>query len=110
MGMDDELEALRQRRMAELQQNSQQQAAAEDRAKQMEIQKQAILRQIMTPEARDRLSNVKIASPDLANAVEMQLIQLAQSGRLQDMITDDMLRNILRQVAPQRREINIERR
>lgn len=96
--------------MAELQQNSHQQAAAEERAKQVEVQKQAILRQIMMPDARDRLNNVKTANPELANAVEMQLIQLAQAGRINEMITDAMLRNILRQVAPQRREINIERR
>lgn len=108
--MDDELEALRQKRMAELQQSSQHQAAAEERAKQAEIQKQAILRQIMMPDARDRLNNVKVANPELANVVEMQLIQLARSGRIGEMITDAMLRNILRQVAPQRREINIERR
>ena len=107
---DQELEALRQKRMAELQQNSQQQAAADERNKQFEAQKQAILRQILSPEARDRLANVKLASPDLANSVEMQLIQLAQSGRLQGVVNDDMLRNILRQIAPQRREINIERR
>ena len=96
--------------MAELQQNSQQQAAAQEQRQQMEAQKQAILRQIMQPDARDRLANVKIANPDLANAVEMQLIQLAQSGRLRDMVTDAMLRNILRQIAPQKREITIERR
>jgi DNA-binding TFAR19-related protein (PDSD5 family) len=42
--------------------------------------------------------------------VEMQLIQLAQSGRLAGMITDAMLRDILMRVAPQRREITIERR
>ena len=109
--MDDpELEALRQKKIAEMQQNSQQQAAAQERARQMEMQKQAILRQIVTPEARDRLANVKIANPELANAVEMQLIQLAQSGRLNDMVSDTMLKNILRQVAPQKREITIERR
>ena len=107
---DSELEALRQKRMAELQQNSQQQAAAQEQRQQMEAQKQAILRQIMQPDARDRLANVKIANPDLANAVEMQLIQLAQSGRLNSMVTDAMLRNILRQIAPQKREITIERR
>ena len=107
---DSELEALRQKRMAELQQNSQQQAAAQEQRQQMEAQKQAILRQIMQPDARDRLANVKIANPELANAVEMQLIQLAQSGRLNSMVTDAMLRNILRQIAPQKREITIERR
>ena len=108
---DQELEMLRQKRMAEIQQQqgSQQQAQAEQ-ARQFEAQKQAMLRQILTPEARDRLANVKLASPELANSVEMQLIQLAQSGRLKGMVNDDMLRNILRQIAPQRREISIERR
>lgn len=111
---DPELEALRQRRMAELQ-NSQQQAvaqqqAAEQRRQQMEAQKQMILRQILTPDARDRLSNIRAANPEICNAVEMQLIQLAQSGRLQGVVNDDMLRQFLRQVSPQHREITIERR
>ena len=109
--MDDhELEALRQKRMAELQQSGQQQEDAKERARQVEVQKQAILRQILTPEARDRLSNVKVANPEMANMVEMQLIQLAQSGRLSGIINDTMLRDILLKVAPQRREITIERR
>ncbi|MCL2712760.1 MAG: DNA-binding protein [Methanomassiliicoccaceae archaeon] len=107
---DSELEALRQRKLAEMQQGGQQQAEAKERARQMEIQKQAMLRQILTPEARDRLSNVRVANPEMANMVEVQLIQLAQSGRLAGMINDDMLRDILMRVAPQRREITIERR
>jgi len=107
---DSELEALRQRRLAEMQQSGQQQAEAKERARQMEVQKQAMLRQILTPEARDRLSNVRVANPDIANMVEGQLIQLAQSGRLAGMVTDAMLRDILMRVTPQRREITIERR
>ena len=107
---DSELEALRQRRLAEMQQGGQQQAEAKERARQMEIQKQAMLRQILTPEARDRLANVRVANPEMANMVEMQLIQLAQSGRLAGMITDAMLKDILMRIAPQRREITIERR
>ena len=112
--MDDpELEALRQRKLADLQssqQNMAQQQAMEEQRVQAEVQKQSILRQILTPEARDRLANVRVANPDLSNMVEMQLIQLAQSGRLQGVITDDMLRDILRQVSPKHREISIERR
>ncbi|MCL1811826.1 MAG: DNA-binding protein [Methanomassiliicoccaceae archaeon] len=109
--MDDpELEALRQRRLADMQQGGQQQAEAKERAKQMEIQKQALLRQILTPDARDRLANIRVANPEMSNSVEMQLIQLAQSGRLAGMITDNMLRDILAKITPQRREISIERR
>ena len=107
---DPELAALRQKRMAELQQQAQQQAAQEEQAKQFEMQKQSVLRQILTPEARDRLANIKLANPQMAEGVEMQLIQLAQSGRLQGVIDDAMLRNILAQIAPQKREITIQRR
>ena len=107
---DPELEAIRQRRMAELQQQAQSQVAQEDQARRMEMQKQNIMRQILTPEARDRLANIRLANPQMAESVEMQLIQLAQSGRLQGVIDDTMLRNILGQIVPQKREITIERR
>ena len=108
---DPELEALRRKRMEEtMAQQSNNQAAQEEKVKQFEMQKQSILRQILTPEARDRLANIKLANPEQANMVEMQLIQIAQSGRLQSVITDTMLRDILQKIIPQQREIIIERR
>ena len=107
---DPELAALRQKRMAELQQQAQNQAAQEEQQKQFEAQKQSVLRQILAPEARDRLANIKLANPQMAESVEMQLIQLAQSGRIAGVIDDAMLRNILAQIAPQKREITIQRR
>ena len=107
---DPELESIRQRRMAELQQQAQNQAAQEEQAKRMEMQKQNALRQILTTEARQRLANIRLANPHMADTVEMQLIQLAQSGRIQGIIDDTMLRNILAQITPQQREITIERR
>ena len=107
---DPELAALRQKRMAELQQQAQSQQAQEEQQKQFEAQKQSVLRQILAPEARDRLANIRLANPQMAENVEMQLIQLAQSGRIRGVIDDAMLRNILTQIAPQQREIHIERR
>lgn len=107
---DPELMALRQKRMAELQQQAQNQAAQQEQAQRVEMQKQNVLRQILTPEARDRLANIRLANPQMAASVENQLIQLAQSGRLAGVIDDTMLRNILTQIAPQHREITIERR
>lgn len=107
---DPELEAIRQRRMAEMQQQVQNQAAQQEQAQRLEAQKQGVLRQILTSEARDRLANIRLANPQMAESVENQLIQLAQSGRLRGVIDDAMLKNILVQVSPQRREITIERR
>lgn len=107
---DPELEAIRQRRMAELQQQAQSQAAQQEQAQRFEAQKQGVLRQILTPEARDRLANIRLANPQMADSVENQLIQLAQSGRLRGVIDDAMLKNILAQISPQHREITIQRR
>jgi len=107
---DPELEALRRKRMEDAMAQQSNQTAQDEKAKQFEMQKQSILRQILTPEARDRLANIKLANPEQANVVEMQLIQIAQSGRLQSVITDAMLRDILQKIVPQQREIKIERR
>lgn len=107
---DSELEEIRRRRMLELQRQGQQQAAAEEQAKRMDEQRSAILRSVLTPEARERLGTVKIAYPDVARLVEDQLIALVSSGRLDKEIDDATLRQILRKLAPKRREITIERK
>ncbi|AAY80789.1 DNA-binding protein [Sulfolobus acidocaldarius] len=74
------------------------------RKAEIEAQKDAILRTILTPEARQRLTNVKLVRPELAEAIENQLIALAQSGRIQAQITDDELKQILAQLNSQTRK------
>jgi len=107
---DEELEAIRRRRMTEITQQAQQQVAAEAQARQVASQRQSILRQILTPEARERLGRIELAYPEVAESVESQLIALAQSGRVQSQIDDRTLQDILRRVVPKKREIKIERR
>jgi len=107
---DAELEELRRRKMAELQRQGEQQAVMEQQAQAIEAQRQAILRQLLTPEARDRLANVRLAYPEVARTVEDQLIRLAQMGQISSQIDDQVLKQILRKVSPQKREINIERK
>ncbi len=105
---DEELEALRRRRLAEMQR-----AAVDDQrrtqAQQVERQKQAIIRRILTPEARQRLTNIRMVKPEFAEDLEMQLIQLAQSGRLRGQVTDEQLKKTLVQLEGQKREIKIRR-
>ena len=115
MSSDEELEAIRQRKLAELQaQRAQQGQASQAQAQaqaEAEAQKQALLRKILTPEARQRLQNVKLVRPDFAAQIEMQLLQLAQTGRVQLPITDDLLKQLLEQIQKQqtKREISIRR-
>ena len=99
-----ELDEIRQKRMAELQ-AQQQEAQA-----QFEAQKKQILGQIMTPEARQRLANLKLTKPEMVNQIELQLIQSAQAGSLRGKVTDDQLKVLLRQIAGQKREIKITRK
>ncbi|MBN1110251.1 MAG: DNA-binding protein [Methanomassiliicoccales archaeon] len=107
---DAELEELRRRKMVELQRQGEQQAAMEQQAQAMEAQRQAILRQLLTSEARDRLANVRMAYPDIARSVEDQLIRLAQMGQIDQQIDDSTLKQILRKVSPQKRDISIARK
>jgi len=114
MGTDDELAALKRRKLEELQRqqgDSQAYAAQQEQMQQeLEARKQAIMRSILTPDARERLSSIRMARPELASQIEAQLVALAQSGRLQGAINDEQLKAILQQIVPKKREISITRR
>jgi programmed cell death protein 5 len=110
----DELEEIRRRRLRELQE--QQQQEIEELQRQQEIQRQiearkrAILRAILEQRAKERLARIKLAHPEIAEAVENQLIMLAQSGRINQRISDEMLVQILKKVMPKKRETRIIRK
>ncbi|HEX7391812.1 MAG TPA: DNA-binding protein [Thermoplasmata archaeon] len=110
MADEDELDALRQRKLQELQVRAQQEVLAQEQTKQQDAQKAMVMRQILTPEARERLANLRMTRPDVVESVENQLIMLVQSGRITQQIDDYTLRQILRKVMPQKRDIKIERR
>jgi programmed cell death protein 5 len=106
---DEELEAIRRRKLLALQQkmtDEQKQAQAEQ---QLEMQKQELLRQILSPEARQRLANLKMVKPEFTEQLELQLIQLAQAGKLPIPLTDAQLKQILIQLQSRKREPKIRR-
>ena len=114
---DEELQRIRAARARQLNaaDNAQAQGQqAELRRRQAEAEEQArneaILRQVLTQEARERLQRVRIARPDQAQALERQIVALAGSGRLQRPLDDADLRAILAQLFPPKRDINIRRK
>ncbi|MHA2059918.1 MAG: DNA-binding protein [Candidatus Ranarchaeia archaeon] len=104
----EELENIRKKREAEIRQQIAEAQRQDESKQEFEMQKQQAMRQILTPEARDRLNNIKLVKPELAQQIELQLIQLAQSGRLQAKIDDKQLKALLGQISSQKRESKIE--
>jgi programmed cell death protein 5 len=106
---DDELDQIRKRKLSSLQHrvsDEQRQAQAEQ---QLEAQKQALLAKILAPEARQRLNNLKLVKPEFAEQIEMQLIEMAQSGKLPIPLSDTQLKSILIQLQSRKRETTIRR-
>jgi len=106
---EEELEGLRRRRLLELQQRLAQEQQRIQAQQQVEMQKQALLRRILTPDARQRLTNLKMVRPEFAEQLELQLIQLAQQGKLNIPLNDEQLKEILAKLQSGRREIKIRR-
>ncbi|GAA5855748.1 hypothetical protein JCM9279_004056 [Rhodotorula babjevae] len=123
--MDSDLDAIRQKRMAELQasgggggpsgapgggagmpspgsagaggagasgEDKAQQAAQEDE------RRRAAMSQILSSEARERLSRIALVKPDRARAIEQLLMRMAQSGQLRGRVSEDQLIDVLDQV------------
>ena len=110
----DDLEAIRQRRLRELQE---QRAAAQDPAAQAEARKaqeeaaiESFLQQVLDSEALSRFTRIRMSRPAFADAVARQLVALAQSGRLPKRLTDAELRDLLARLTPKDRDISITRK
>ncbi|MCI4434358.1 MAG: DNA-binding protein [Thermoplasmata archaeon] len=107
---DRELEEIRRRKLAQL--LAQQSVEEQEIEKEKEVQEERlkILRKYLSSEARERLNRVKLVKPELAEAVENQIIYLAQTGRLNRVISDEEIKTLLARLSEGQRDIKIERR
>ena len=62
------------------------------------------MKQILTPEALERLGRVKLVKRAKGEALEMKLIQAAMQGQLQKQLTEDALINMLETQGQEERE------
>lgn len=72
-------------------------------------QKENVLKQILSSEARLRLNNIKMVKPELSNLVEQYLIGMANQGKMNSQITDDQLKQILLSIQQPKRDFKINR-
>lgn len=110
---DDRLEKLREEKMKELQdqaegqQSQESQQAAQERA---QAQQDALLKQYLTDDARQRLNAVEMSKPEFAEKVKQQVTALAQSGRIQGRIDEEQMKAILKELKPESKSFDIRRR
>jgi programmed cell death protein 5 len=106
---DEELDQIRKRKLLSMQNRMSDEQRQVQAQQQMEAQKQALLSKILAPEARQRLSNLKMVKKEFAEQIEMQLIEMAQTGKLPIPLSDAQLKQILVQLQSRKREIKIRR-
>ncbi|GAB7019427.1 DNA-binding protein [Halostagnicola sp. A-GB9-2] len=110
---DENIEELRQKKMEELQNRAENQGGdqGQEAAKQQaDAQKQALLRKHLTDEARQRLNTVKMSKEQFGEQVERQVVALAQSGRIQGKIDDEKMKQLLKELQPEKKSFDIKRR
>lgn len=113
MSNDDELENIRRRKLEELKQQAAQQQIAEAQQQDFEEKKYLIMRKILSVEGRQRLENIRIVKPQFAEQIEIQLIQLYQSGKLRGAtpLPDKAFKKLLEQISTleRKKEFNIKK-
>ncbi len=76
----------------------------QEQSKQIEESKRKIIGVCLTKEARERLSHVRIGNPQLAEQVELYLIQVYQQGQIREPIPDNKFKELLQTLTKKREE------
>lgn len=113
---DDELSILREQRRQQLQKQLQQQATAqadaEVKAHQQQVEQQnisAVIKTILSPEARSRLATIAMATPQRADNIRNALIKMNDEGRIQGALNDEQFKQLLVSQSKSRHSASIRR-
>ena len=83
--------------------------AAQEKASQLKAQKEMMLKQVLSGDARLRLNNVRMVKPDLAELVENYILNLSVQGKISGQISDEQLKQILSSAQQPKRDFKINR-
>ena len=67
----------------------------QEKDSQLKAQKEMMLKQVLSSDARLRLNNVRMVKPDLADLVENYILNLSVQGKISGQISDDQLKQNL---------------
>ena len=83
--------------------------ASQEKDSQLKAQKEMMLKQVLSSDARLRLNNVRMVKPDLAELVENYILNLSVQGKISGQISDEQLKQILSSAQQPKRDFKINR-
>ena len=81
----------------------------QEKDSQLKAQKEMMLKQVLSGDARLRLNNVRMVKPDLADLVENYILNLSVQGKISGQISDEQLKQILSSAQQPKRDFKINR-
>ncbi|MBW3011816.1 hypothetical protein KY311_01395 [Candidatus Woesearchaeota archaeon] len=105
----DELEAIKQKKLEQLQQQVQKQQLEQQKVEQQIMMLENMVKPRLTREALERFGNLKAGQPQLAMQVLVVLGQLIEAGKL-GQVDDSIMVQILKELQPKKSEIKIIRK
>jgi len=82
---------------------------SQEKDSQLKAQKEMMLKQVLSADARLRLNNVRMVKPDLADLVENYILNLTAQGKISGQISDDQLKQILLSSQQPKRDFKFNR-
>lgn len=71
--------------------------------KEIEALKKVVMRKVLTKDALQRLGRIKLIKPELAEQLELYLLQLYQGEQIKTVIDDSQLKKILESLTNKKR-------
>ena len=67
-----------------------------EQMKKVEEMKRHLFSKMLSKEAFERLARVRVVNPELAGQADVYLLQIYQSGKVKDSVSDSQLKEVLR--------------
>ena len=82
---------------------------SQEKDSQLKAQKETMLKQVLSSDARLRLNNVRMVKPELADLVENYILNLSVQGKISVQISDEQLKQILSSAQQPKRDFKFNR-
>ena len=82
---------------------------SQEKDSQLKAQKETMLKQVLSSDARLRLNNVRMVKPELADLVENYILNLSVQGKITGQISDEQLKQILSSAQQPKRDFKFNR-